>query len=62
MCHHPVSPVKLYFRENCDQIGIIARDEIVKDAELKIYEGGGHGLAQLQAAQFNADVLEFIRR
>ena len=36
--------------------------EVVKDAELKIYEGGGHGFAQLQAAQFNTDVPEIIRR
>ena len=35
--------------------------EIVQGAELKIYEGSGHGLAQLQAAQFNTDVLDFIR-
>ncbi|WP_193188511.1 alpha/beta fold hydrolase [Nisaea sediminum] len=36
--------------------------EFVKGAELKVYEGSGHGLAQLEAARFNADVLEFIRR
>ena len=35
--------------------------EIVDDATLKIYEGGGHGLAQLQAEEFNNDVLAFIR-
>ncbi|TKI07835.1 alpha/beta fold hydrolase [Martelella alba] len=33
----------------------------VKGAQLKIYPGGSHGLAQLQAEQFNADVLAFIR-
>ncbi|WP_308220100.1 alpha/beta hydrolase [Nisaea acidiphila] len=36
--------------------------ELVDGAELKVYEGSGHGLAQLEAARFNADVLEFIRR
>ncbi len=30
-------------------------------ATLKVYPGGSHGLAQLQADQFNADVLDFIR-
>ncbi len=35
--------------------------EIVDDATLKIYSGGGHGLAQLQAEEFNNDVLAFIR-
>lgn len=35
--------------------------EIVKEATLKVYEGGAHGLAQLQAEQFNADVLSFIQ-
>jgi len=36
--------------------------EIVRDAELLVYEDGGHGLAQLQAERFNEDVLAFIRR
>ncbi|MEO0854166.1 MAG: alpha/beta hydrolase, partial [Cyanobacteria bacterium J06648_11] len=35
--------------------------EIVKNAQLKVYPGGSHGLAQTQAEQFNADVLDFIR-
>jgi len=35
--------------------------DIVKDAELLIYEGGSHGLAQLDAERFNADVLAFVR-
>jgi len=35
--------------------------EIVADATLKIYPQGGHGLAQLQAEEFNQDVLSFIR-
>lgn len=34
---------------------------IVNDAILKIYPGGSHGLAQIDADQFNADVLAFIR-
>lgn len=34
---------------------------IVRDAKLLVYEGGGHGLAQLQAERFNADVLAFIQ-
>jgi non-heme chloroperoxidase len=36
--------------------------EIVNDAQLLVYEGGGHGLAQLQAERFNADVRAFIAR
>ncbi|KRE17593.1 chloroperoxidase [Bosea sp. Root483D1] len=35
--------------------------KIVKSAELKIYEGGSHGLAQVDADRFNADVHAFIR-
>lgn len=35
--------------------------EILPDATLKIYEGGAHGLAELEADRFNADVLDFIR-
>ncbi len=35
--------------------------EIVADATLKIYPGGAHGLAQVQAEEFNKDVLAFIR-
>jgi len=34
---------------------------IVAGAELKIYEGGSHGLAQTEPERFNADVLAFIR-
>ncbi|WP_018698877.1 alpha/beta fold hydrolase [Amorphus coralli] len=34
---------------------------IVAGAELKIYEGGSHGLAQTEPKRFNADVLAFIR-
>jgi len=35
--------------------------EIISDAQLLVYEGGGHGLAQIQAERFNANVLTFIR-
>ncbi|WP_115719618.1 alpha/beta fold hydrolase [Gallaecimonas mangrovi] len=34
---------------------------LVKDATLKIYEGGSHGLAQLEPDKFNKDVLAFIQ-
>jgi non-heme chloroperoxidase len=35
--------------------------KIVKGAQLKVYLGGSHGLAQIEADKFNADVLAFIR-
>ncbi|RYD23128.1 MAG: alpha/beta hydrolase [Verrucomicrobiaceae bacterium] len=35
--------------------------KILPDAKLNIYAGGSHGLAEVDAARFNADVLEFIR-
>jgi len=35
--------------------------KIVKGAKLKIYKGGSHGLAQVDPAMFNADVLAFVR-
>jgi non-heme chloroperoxidase len=35
--------------------------KLVPDATLTVYPGGGHGLAQLQAEKFNADLLAFIR-
>lgn len=35
--------------------------EIVADATLKIYPGGSHGLAEIEAERFNTDVLSFIR-
>jgi non-heme chloroperoxidase len=34
--------------------------KIVKNATLKIYPGGSHGLAQTQQEEFNADLLAFI--
>ncbi|WP_165214520.1 alpha/beta fold hydrolase [Affinirhizobium pseudoryzae] len=35
--------------------------ELVADATLTIYPGGSHGLAEIEADRFNADVLAFIR-
>lgn len=35
--------------------------KIVKQAVLKVYEGSGHGLTQIEADRFNADLLDFIR-
>lgn len=35
--------------------------EIIPDATLKVYPGGSHGLAEIDADRFNADVLSFIR-
>ncbi len=35
--------------------------KIVKGAELKVYKGGSHGLAQVDPDTFNADVLKFIK-
>jgi non-heme chloroperoxidase len=34
---------------------------IVKGAELKVYKGGSHGLAQVDPETFNADLLAFLR-
>jgi non-heme chloroperoxidase len=34
--------------------------KLVRDATLKIYKGGSHGLAATRAEEFNADLLEFI--
>ena len=34
--------------------------QIIPGAQLKVYEGGSHGLAQVDADRFNADVLAFI--
>ena len=34
--------------------------KIVKNATLKIYQGGSHGLAQTQQDEFNADLLAFL--
>jgi non-heme chloroperoxidase len=38
-----------------------ATAKIVKNAELKVYIGGPHGLAVTHRDQLNADLLEFIR-
>lgn len=34
---------------------------IISDAVLKVYPGGSHGLAEIEADRFNSDVLSFIR-
>jgi non-heme chloroperoxidase len=41
--------------------GLLAA-RIVKDATLLVYEGGQHGLAQLEPDRFNADLLAFARK
>lgn len=35
--------------------------KLIRQAELKIYPGGSHGLAQTDSEQFNADLLAFIQ-
>lgn len=35
--------------------------KIVRDAQLLVYKGGAHGLAEVQAEKFNADVLAFVK-
>jgi non-heme chloroperoxidase len=35
--------------------------KIVKNARLLVYKAGAHGLAQIEHAKFNADVLAFIQ-
>lgn len=34
--------------------------KLVKDATLKVYQGGAHGLATVQASELNADLVGFI--
>ena len=36
--------------------------KIVKDAELKVYPGAPHGLFQTHKDEFNADLLNFVKR
>ncbi|MEU2224997.1 alpha/beta hydrolase [Streptomyces sp. NPDC018347] len=38
--------------------------EIIADAELKVYEGGSHGIAMVSddKERFNKDLIEFLRR
>jgi non-heme chloroperoxidase len=38
-----------------------ASAKLVKNATLKVYEGGDHGLAETHKDQLNADLLAFIR-
>lgn len=35
--------------------------KLLPDATLNVYAGGSHGLAEIEADRFNADVLEFIK-
>jgi non-heme chloroperoxidase len=35
--------------------------KIVRNAELKVYKGGAHGLAQVDPDTFNADLIAFVR-
>jgi non-heme chloroperoxidase len=35
--------------------------KLVKDATLKVYKGGPHGIATVQASAFNADLHEFVQ-
>lgn len=56
----------LVIHGDADQIVPIAASgektaKIVRGAQLKVYKGGCHGLAQVDGESFNADVLAFIR-
>lgn len=56
----------LVIHGDADQIVPIAASglktaKIVKGATLKVYPGAPHGLAETEAAKFNADVLAFIK-
>ena len=56
----------LIIHGDSDQIVPIAASaektvKIVKGARLKVYEGGSHGLAQVDPETFNADLLTFVR-
>jgi non-heme chloroperoxidase len=35
--------------------------KIIKGAQLKVFPGGSHGLAQTEADKFNSEVLAFIK-
>jgi non-heme chloroperoxidase len=39
-----------------------ASAKLIKGAELKIYEGGPHGITDTHKNQLNADLLAFIRK
>ena len=56
----------LFIHGDDDQIVPIAASarkaaRIVPNARLEVYRGGSHGLAQMQAERFNADLMAFIR-
>lgn len=58
-------PVLLIHGDDDQIVPIAASAELavklIDDGILKVYPGGSHGLAQLDADKFNADVLAFIR-
>ncbi|KAA0696360.1 alpha/beta hydrolase [Halopseudomonas laoshanensis] len=61
-----ISKPVLFIHGDDDQIVPLAASAelavgLVKDGILKVYPGGSHGLAQIDAGQFNSDVLAFIR-
>jgi non-heme chloroperoxidase len=39
-----------------------ASSQLVKNATLKVYPGGPHGLADTHKDQLNADLLDFLRQ
>jgi non-heme chloroperoxidase len=43
------------------QASALRSAKLVKHATLKVYPGGSHGIAQTHAAEFNQDLLSFIR-
>ncbi|MFS2155390.1 alpha/beta fold hydrolase [Rhizobium sp. Rhizsp42] len=56
----------LFIHGDDDQIvpivaAALKSSKIVKGAVLKVYQGGAHGLAQIEPERFNADVLAFIK-
>jgi non-heme chloroperoxidase len=56
----------LVIHGDIDQIVPIAASaektaKVVKGAQLKVYKGGCHGLAQVEPVAFNADLLAFVR-
>lgn len=38
----------------------VQSSKIVKEAQLKVYPGGDHGLPSTHTQQFNADLLDFL--
>jgi Tautomerase enzyme len=52
---------ELVVRQWCRAASAEKSAKIVKSAQLKVYPGAPHGLAQTHADTFNADVLAFIK-